>query len=317
MSSHRSRFSDVKAASVALVVAACALWSSRANAQACCAGTGVVTPGRLAAWERALVGMQVKAGVNLGSYDSGGHYASSPSGASEQDFEEDLFAAYRVLPRGQVALLVPIVETRRTALGASEIGGGFGDVNLSGRYDFTSAGDSQIVPGIAALAGVTFPTGTPPDAPSLGPLATGATGVGAFQVNAGLAVEQIFGPWLVNATLVLAQRTARTVGSGATSVHERLGAQWTALAAVAYVFKSEAALAMSASYTIEGDATIGGLDTSGTAHRLPTVTLSGVLPIADGWRAQGALYDNLPVSQLGLNQPAGAGLSLTLVRSWM
>jgi hypothetical protein len=291
-------------------------WSERAFAQSCCAGTGAVTPGRLALHEFALVGIQAKTGADLGSFDAGGHYISNPSGASEIDLEQDLFGAIRVLKRGQIALLVPLVETRRTSLGTSEFGGGIGDVNASARYDFTLAGTSRFIPGIAALAGFTFPTGRPADSPNLGPLATGATGIGAYQINVGLAVEQTFGPWLVNATVLLAQRTARTVGDPPNSIHERLGAQWTFLSAVAYTFPSEIALAGSASYTIEDDATINGVDTIGTAHRLPTLTFSGVVPLSDTWRLQGAIYDNLQITPLGLNQPAGTGLLLTVVHSW-
>ncbi|MGH7280314.1 MAG: hypothetical protein ACRELY_02235 [Polyangiaceae bacterium] len=291
-------------------------WPRDAAAQACCAGTGAVTPGRLALHEWALVGAQVKFADEFGSFDAGGHYHAAPSGASEIDFEQDVFGAIRFLNRGQFALLVPIVETRRTAQGASEFGGGIGDINASVRYDFTLAGASRYVPGIAALAGFTVPTGKPPDASDLGPLATGATGVGAYQINLGLAVEQAFGPWLVNATAIVAQRTARTVGAPPNDIHERLGTQWTFLSAVAYTFPNEIAIAGSASYTIEGDATINGTDTIGTAHRLPTLTFSGVMPLTDTWRLQGAIYDNLQITPLGLNQPAGAGLLFTVVHSW-
>jgi hypothetical protein len=288
-----------------------------ARAQSCCAGTGAVTPGRLALHEWALAGAQVRAGAILGSFDSSGRYASSPPGASELDYEQDLFGAVRFLQRGQVALLLPLVETRRTSQGAAEAGGGIGDVNASVRYDFVLSGTSRLVPGVALLAGLTVPTGTPPDAADLGPLATGATGTGAYQVSFGAALEQVFGPWLVGLSAFVAQRTARTVGSGAASVHERLGAQWTMLAVGAYTFPNDAAAALSLSYTIEGDATIGGVEAAGSARRLPTVTLSGAWPLDDAWRLQGALYDNLPVAQLGLNQPAGAGLLATVVRSWM
>jgi hypothetical protein len=301
---------------VLCVSLACATLSSRAHGQACCAGTDAVTPGRLALHEVALVGTQWKAGDVLGSFDAGGHYRPSPPGASELDLEQDIFGAVRVLGRGQVALLVPLVETRRTSQGLSEFGGNIGDVNASLRYDFTLAGVSTAIPGIAALAGLTLPTGTPPDAPNLGPLATGATGIGAYQINAGVAVEQAFGPWLVNATGIVAQRTARTVGSAPSQVHERLGSQWTLLVAVAYTFPNEVAIAASASYLIEGDATINGLDTAGTGHRLPTLTLSGVVPLSDTWRLQGGIFDSVPISPWGLNQPAALGLFVTGVRSW-
>lgn len=315
MRRHRSRFHKLFttiAASAALVGV-----SRQARAQACCAGTGAITPARLTALEVALVGVQVKGGASLGSFDGAGRYASSPSGASELTFEQDLFGALRVLKRGQVALVVPLVETRRTSQHVAETGGGLGDLNASFRYDFTLAGASSVIPGIAALAGITLPTGTPPDAASLGPLATGATGIGAFQLNVGAAVEQTFGRWRVNLTVIAAQRTARTFGAPPNAIHERLGAQWTTFAAVAYTMPSEITVAVSASYAIEGDATIDGVDRLGTAHRLPTLTLAGVLPLSDTWRLQGAIYDNPPIGPLGLNQPAGAGLLLTAVRSWM
>ncbi len=314
MSAPRSRFprSVVWVAVVATAIGSAA----GARAQACCAGTGAVTPGRLGALEDALAGVQAKAGLVVGSFDPAGHYLAPPAGAGELDLEQDIFGALRVLEKGQISVLVPVVETWRTSLGHSEVGGGLGDVNANVRYDFYPAGESRTVPGIAALAGVTFPTGTPPDAQGLGPLATGATGIGAFQINLGVAVEQTFGPWLVNATGILAQRTARTVGSGASQVHERLGVQWTALAAVAYAFDMDTAVAMSVSEVVEGDAVIDGADSPGSGHRLATVTVSGVLPLNDDFRLQGSLFDSPPIPVISQDQPADVGLTITAIRSW-
>jgi hypothetical protein len=275
-----------------------------------------VTPGRLALHEDALVGIQVKAGIVPGSFDEGGNYVSSPPGAHEVDLEQDFFGAVRVLERGQVSVLVPAVETWRSSLGRSEFGGGLGDINANVRYDFLYAGASRVVPGLAALAGVTFPTGTPADAPGLGPLATGATGIGAYQINLGVAAEQTFGPWLVNATGIVAQRTARTVGSGSGAVHETLGAQWTALASLAYTFESDAAVALSVSEVAEGDASINGTDSPGTGRRLATVSLFGLLPLSDSLRLQGSIFDNPPIPALSEGQTADVGLAITGVWSW-
>jgi hypothetical protein len=262
------------------------------------------------------VGVQAKAGWVPGSFEAGGHYVPSPAGANELDLEQDLFGAIRLLDRGQAALLVPVVETWRASLGRSESGGGLGDVNASLRYDFTLAGASRFLPGVAALAGITLPTGTPADAPGLGALATGATGIGAYQLNLGLAVEQTFGPWLVSASGLVAQRTARTVGSGDSAVHERLGLQWTALAAAAYTFRGGISVALSLSEVIEADAVVDGADSPGSGHRLPAAALSGVVPLDDDLRLQGSLYDNPPIPALGENQTADLGLTLTAVRSW-
>ncbi|MGH7440415.1 MAG: hypothetical protein ACRENE_32390, partial [Polyangiaceae bacterium] len=169
---------------------------------------------------------------------------------------------------------------------------------------------------IVVLGGVTFPTGTPADAPGLGPLATGATGVGAYQINLGLAVEQTFGPWLVNATGLVAQRTSRTVGSGQAAVSETLGPQWTALAAVAYTFDGAAALALSLSEVLEGDARIDGSDAPGSGHRLFSVAVSGLLPLAAHYHLQGSLSDNPPIPALSESQPADLTLTIAAVRTW-
>ena len=307
-----SRFADRFVAALLI-----AFWHGQAQAQACCAGTGAVTPARLGLHELGLVGLQLRGASEFGSFDARGAYAKSAPGASELDLEQDLFGALRFLDRAQVALLIPILETRRTTRSEQEFGGGVGDLNLNLRYDFTLAGTSPVVPGIGALLGITFPTGTPADSEDLRPLASDATGSGDYQGNLGLAVEQAFGPWLVSITGIAALRSARTVNFSGVTVHERRAPQTDLLAAVAYVFPSEAALALSASYATEGNATINGTRAPGSGHRLTTVALGGVLPLSDRWRVQGALFANLPVSDLGRNQTAFAGILITFVHSWL
>src|SRR5580700_3230732 len=143
MRRRRSRFS-----SSALPILLACVWSSRAHAQACCAGGSAVTPGRLEMHEIALVGAELRAASVIGSYQPGG-YRASPQGTPEYDFEEDVFGAVRVLRRGQVALLVPVDETyRRTPIDGAHFGGGIGDINFGGRYDFLAAGESRYVPGV-------------------------------------------------------------------------------------------------------------------------------------------------------------------------
>jgi F0F1-type ATP synthase delta subunit len=267
----------------------------------------------------ARFGELTRASTVFGQFTDDGSYASSPSGTSEIDLEQDVFASLRVLRRGQVSLLVPFVETRRRFPSAgAELGGGIGDVNASARYELFLAGRDRWIPGVAALAGVTLPTGTPADSAHK-PLATDATGVGAVQANLGLAIEQLFGPWLVNATVLVAQRAARSVKpvASAPEIHERLGTQVTAIAGAAYAFPGDAALAAFVTYTIEGDATINGADAAGTGRRVFLVSGSGVLPLDDHWRIQGSLAGAPPLSSFGRNQPATAAITWTLVRSWM
>jgi hypothetical protein len=259
--------------------------------------------------ENALVGLQLKAATSLGSYATDGRFVSPGPGDAEQDFEQDLFAAVRLLPRGQAALLVPLVELRRATLSdGAHFGGGVGDVNANARYDFLLAGESRYVPGIAALAGVTLPTGRPPEQAKL-PEAVDATGIGAFQGNVGLALEQTFGPWLVNATGMAAVRTPR--------FGEQLGTQWTLLAAGAYTFSNDLAVALSVSYAFEGDATASnGTSVAASSKRLTVVTLSGMWPFADSWRLLGGVFLDPPVDGPGSNQPCTGGITVTVVRSW-
>jgi len=307
-----SKFASVALSALALALAV-TIVPRRAAAQACCAGSGAVTPGRLAMHEDALVGLQARAAHVYGSFDSGGHYSTPPPGSSEQDFEQDVIGALRlpVVDRAQIALLVPLIETRRTARGVAEVGGGLGDVNFSARYDFLYAGQNRYVPGIAALAGVTFPTGRPPESATQAQ-ATDATGVGAFQGNLGVAVEQLFGAWLVTAYGLVAKRTPRT----AQGIRTELGTQWTALVAVAYSLPRDYAVAAFASYTGEGDAEVQGIDAAGTARRIPVLGISGVVPLTEHLRLQGALSGNPPIPSLGKNQPATLGVAVTGLYAW-
>jgi hypothetical protein len=322
MSRPRSKFTErVGRLAVALAIAvALTFTASRASAQACCAGSGAVTPGRLAMHEDALVGLSARAGHVFGSFDSDGHYSTPPSGASEQNFEQDAIGALRlpVVDHAQVALLVPLVENRRTASGTSELGGGLGDINVSARYDFLYAGQQQYVPGIGVLVGLTLPTGRAPDDPGTKPLATNATGVGAFQGNGGIAIEQLFGSWLVTAYGLVAKRASRTVSGvgGSPDIRTTLGTQWTALVSVAYSFPNDYALAASASYTGEGNAEVNGVEVGGSSRRVPILGLSGVVPLSDHFRFQGGLSGNPPIPTLGKNQPAALTLTVTALYAW-
>jgi hypothetical protein len=279
-----------------------------AHAQACCAGSSAVTPARLALHEDALVGTTLHVGGVLGSYAVNGAYSPQGPGSTEVDVEEDLLLAVRLTKRAQLAALIPLVETFRSGLGASAHSGGVGDINLGARYDFVLARESRYIPGVAVLLGATFPTGRPPEE-AQAPLAVDATGIGAFQGNVGLALEQTLCAWLVNLSGILAQRAARN----ALGVDETLGTQLTGIGAVAYTFRSEAALGLVGSYAAEGNATINGSPAEGSHKR--GLTLSGVMlyPLTDTVRVQGSVFVMPPVSSVGANEPATLGATLTIL----
>lgn len=292
-----------------LVAAATMTAPTRAHAQACCAGSSVVTPGRLGLHDVALVGVEARAATFVGSFDGAGSYHDRAPGTVEGDFEQDVFGAVHVFRHAQVALLVPFVETVRRAGNVTDAGGGLGDINLSARYDFLYAGQSRYLPGLALVAGVTFPTGRPIE-PGTGFLGAGATGVGAFQLNGGVSLEQAFGHWLVSLYGIVAARTPFTVGA----VTETLGPQLSALGSVAYVTRSEIAFALSASLAYEANPVLNGASVPDAEKITPTLGAGLVLPVADNWRFQTAVTWNPP--GLGQNTLATAGLTWTLVRTW-
>jgi hypothetical protein len=304
----------------AAVIAACLLRPSNARAQACCAGGSAVTPARLGLHEDVLVGLQVKVAAVPGAFDDmTGQYAPGGPGTSELDLEQDLVAAVRVFRRGQLALDVPLIETRRTVPGYAELGGGVGDVNLGARYDFTLAGGSWVVPGVAALLGVTFPTGRAADA-AHDPLATDATGIGAFQGTLGIALEQTFGPIYLGVNGLLSVRSphSATTTSAGTSITttEALAPQGSVVVAGAYVFGNEAAIGVTVACTAEGNAVIDGSVSLNSGRRQTILSIVGAAPLTDSWRLQGALFVTPPWTGVSFDQAASVGLSLVLLRSW-
>ncbi len=288
------------------------LRAAPAHAQACCAGSGVVTPARLVLDDDALVGLQLRAAHHLGSHDARGEYVPTPSHARELNFEQNVFGAIRVLKRGQVAALVPFVETHRRAAGRSSTGGGLGDINFAARYDVLLAGQSQLVPGLGLLAGVTLPTGRTAEA-ARNPLATDATGIGAVQVNGGVALEQAFGAWFFGVSGLASLRTARTVGT----TQMRLAPQYTLLLSAGHAFESGATAAVIASYMAEGDATANGARVPESARRVISLSVAGMVPLGDQLRLLASVSANPPRSSFGMNQPVTTGATLGVIWSYL
>ena len=292
------------------------LASGPALGQACCAGGSAITPARLQLHEDFAIGFETHATVITGAF-VGTNYFSNPPGSNEVDLEEDLLATARFLERGQVSLDVPGLATYRADTGISDFGGGLGDINLGARWDFITAAESLHLPGIAVLLGVTVPTGRPADAPSASALAANATGIGAFQLNGGVALEKIFGRHLLaDLTGLVSQRLPRTVDIGGQTIQETLGLQLFAIAAVGWAFDSGIGVALAGTFTGELDAVLNGARVPQSGRSLTTISLSGNLPLSDDWRLQGSLFDDPQISGLGANQPIGVGLTFTVLRTW-
>ncbi len=313
----------VAAAAAGAMALGLAVYSPSAQAQACCGAATAVSPGRLTMSEDLLVGGLVRVQRPLGDYDEHRTWTRSPPGASEWDTEADLFATARFARKGQVTLVVPLVETWRAHANPNgdihSHGGGLGDVRVAGRWDFTRAGASRTIPGIAVLAGLTFPTGrAPEDIPADDYLASSATGRGAYSGSAGVGVEQTFGPWLVLVQALVSRSLTRhvAVGAGSPSVASRIGTALTTTAALAYGFDNDAAIGGLVTYELEGDSTIDGQTAEGSGSAMTTVGLAGTYPLTDAYRLQGSLTTNVPTNGFGRGRVGGPALSVTFLRAW-
>jgi hypothetical protein len=279
-------------------------------------GGTVLTPGRLNLHKDALVGVQLRGTGAIGAFDAKGNFHPNPGGDREGDFEEDLIASLRFLTRGQVTLLVPVLETyRREKTNAgfiSDFGGGVGDLQVTARWDATLAGASLRIPGIAVLASVILPTGVPPEL-AAHVLTADATGAGTVRGGLGLSLEQTFGKVLVNLTGSGTLTSARNLGG----THTELGPSFNAFAALGYSFEPGPVLALTASYTASLDSKINGVPTPNSARTQLRLALSVGHVFTDAWRMQATLFGDPPGPQAGQNQPtAGVGLSATLFHTW-
>jgi hypothetical protein len=254
--------------------------------------------------------MRVQATDITGSFDSIGGFVSS-RGALEGDFEEDLIGTLRVLRDGQVTVVAPIVETFRHASGISDGGGGFGDLQVSARYDATIAGASQRIPGIAVLASVILPTGRPLEQ-ATHPLSADATGTGTVQGGLGFSLEQTFGKVLVNLTGSATFHSARAVQG----VHTLLGPAFGVIGAVGYSFDAGPVAAITAGYTASLDTHLDSAAVPDSGRTQLRFGISTGYALNDAWRIQAGVFGDPPVAHFGQNQPAGVGVSAAVFRVW-
>lgn len=315
-SSHSRSRSTAKAALARIAVltaTALALAPRSARAQACCAGASALTPARLAPAEDALLGLQARATAIIGSFDGSRRFVPASRGSAEVDLEQDLAAAVRVFSKAQLAALLPLVETYRRVPGIAETGVDLGDVQLGARYDFALAGESPRLPGVALALALTLPTGRAPEA-ARSPLATDATGTGAFQAALTLSLEQIFSRrFLASLAGSAALRAPRTV----LAITDQQGPSFLVYAAAGYIFDSGALIALTTSYTADLDATIDGVRAPGSARAATRTGLVFGVSLSDAWRIQGAAFSDLPIRGFGLAEPIGSGLTLMLTRAWI
>lgn len=293
------------------VLGAAALFSSRASAQSCCAGTTATVPGRLAVYEDALVALQARVGGGYGSHDVNGSYVANPPGVSELDFEQDLIGTYRVAHRVEVSALVPFIETRRKAGGYVDTGGGLGDAVASVRWDVIRAHEKAWIPGISLVAALTLPTGRPPDR-ATHVLAADATGTGAFRGAAGVLLDQTLGHVFFSGGATFGESAPRTI-AGATT---HLGLQVSVFGATGWAFEDESAVGVILTRFVEARATREGVTDESSGRSFTTLGLFGSHPFSDTFRMLGSVVATPPFDGFGRNQVAAFTASVMGARTW-
>ncbi len=298
-----------RAAALAFAAVACIAGERTARAQACCTSTSTIFPARLQDDEAALVGLRAMGAAAYGFFDGQRVLHGQPDGASELDFGQTLLVTARAANEPiQFNVSVPLVETYRSAGSVRDGGGGLGDVSFSARWDFFHSGMDPVVPGIAMLLSVTVPSGTSAEA-AQNPLGADATGLGAAQLGAGFALEQVFGRALFALTGTANFHGARTVGG----VHSQLGADLAGTIGASYTFRSGFSLGAALTYTNSFDSTIDGAAVPDTARALTQLSLTGAMPFGKGMRVLGSIYFVPPISSVAQNETGNVGLALTLI----
>lgn len=291
----------------AAAVAVFLLAEPRAAAQACCVGASGLTPGWLANHERVLVGAQLRVSETHGTYPVRGTFYV-PTPGRDARIETSLFASVRLLPRLQASVFAPLVTTRRRSGGIVETRTSPGDVTLVSRYDLIRTGERRL-PGVALLAGLQAPAGTPPDRGS-GLVGADVTGIGAWEGDVGLSLERSFGHVLLHATALVGFRAPRDV----LGVEQRLGPRALYLLAGGWVFDDDAAILGTITHSSDGDASLAGVDAPGTGFRVTQAALLVVTPLSDTLRLRTSVFTDVP--PLGNNHAALGGTSISLAKSW-
>ena len=97
---------------------------------------------------------------------------------------------------------------------------------------------------------------------------------------------------------------------------EQQGLEFVSFGAASYTFKNNASLALTAAYIADLDATINGARAPGSGRAATRLGVALGVPFASAYRVSASLSGDLPIRALGLNQPAGIGLGVILIRSW-
>ena len=276
----------------------------------------MLTPARLGPAEEVGVGFQMRARTSRGTFTSSGDWSRLDSGDVERTFDQSLVASFRATRAAQASVLLPLVETQRTAAGSSESGGGMGDVSWTARYDFTEADDPGPWPGIAVLIGGNAPTGRGPNEAKK-PLATDVTGTGLWDLSLGVGLERLARPWFFALSgWVTRHLDNRIRVEPLVEVSQSYATRFTALALVGLLLPRDMAVALYVNAFTEGNKRVAERVVPDSGLRLTTAGATWVWPFARSWRSQLSLFADIPGSGFGKNETGSLGGTAAILWTW-
>ncbi|MDC3954638.1 hypothetical protein [Polyangium jinanense] len=288
------------------------LASRDASASACC-GSGHGLGQRLGPLERAAVGLSFRFSDRFGSHGYAGGFTLAPSGTLDAEGRAELGVLFAPVPRLQLGLVAPVLLNVRSSREDTFVGGGFGDLAFSARFDLVPLTTTSAWPAIALTAGVGLPTGRSA-ANAKDPLATDATGLGAAEVRPGVFVEK---NWSGEATAVFSASIGfRTPMTGARGERIELGPRARFVAAAGPVFSSGWSLSAGLVHERESAPSIGGVTTPDADRRRTAALLFAGYDLSTRFTALASLEVDLPVPSLGKNEPSAVAFAIGLRRSF-
>lgn len=283
-----------------------------AHAASCC-GTGHGLGQRLGPGETAALSVSARVADRVGSYDPEGRFFTIPSRSFDGDARVDLSALFAPTSRLQVAVTAPVVLNFKQLGAERDVGGGLGDLTISGRFDVFPVSTARFWPAMAITTSALLPTGrSAKDAHQL--LAADATGLGVAEIRPGVFLEQSFGGKV--SAIVSASVGFRSEANEPPAPRIALQPRWRVVAAVGPVFHSGLSLSFGGIFEYEGAPKIQGMVTP-DAQRHRTAFLGFVgYDLSTRFTVLGSVEIDLPMRYFGKNEAALAAFSIGVRRSF-
>jgi hypothetical protein len=295
----------------AIAVGAVALFASRRAECAGCCGTGYGLGQRLADGEDAALTASLRGYTLAGSWDDSRRYRSLDASSAQRELRSDFVVLVRASRRLQLGLFAAGVFSEREARDERTTGGGLGDVGALARLDVVTMRSHPVLPGLALTLNVLAPTGRSAWR-SNDPLGSDVTGLGAWELRPGIALENWWSRWYGAITASVGLRLPITDESGD---DVELAPRPQLLAVFGRSFDGGFSLTSGVDVEWEGAARVNGASTGDARSRTSFVAI-GALDLTQRFTLMAAAQYEPPIDGLGANDLAGVAVTAGVRYAW-